>query len=399
MSTDLYGIRVMALEPEQRRVRLRVFVTYYDADEYDEALLDGDTSFFLRVLWDEADTRFEDGGPLGEQVSLDEILDEDWVDGNTWRFIERFEAVMSKNVPFTKTDIANLPSRSYDLEWFTDEELLVQTDYDVWVTDPRWLAHLSLGQNWTTTSYPTQADRLRPEDAPFVPDPRPPAVTLNVFPVDYDDDDEAGAQTASGSAISPDGRWLAVASGAGELVVYDVPAWTERLRMHSGVSAPSVDWLPGRPVVVLQSQAPTSPSWAYDMDAGAVVAAPPQRWLARSANGRYQLNRLADGTIIIGGEDETQQSLARGAGLTAAAFTPDGSRLYIAMAGDILALDPTTGAITEIIKTEYRSYASRGSEPVRSLAVDRTGRYLAAGATKRSPWSGSRMATFSYTSG
>ncbi|MEU8150947.1 hypothetical protein [Nonomuraea sp. NPDC048901] len=161
MSTDLYGIRVMALEPGQRRVRLRVFVTYYDADEYDQALLDGDTSFFLRVLWDEV----EDAGPLGEQVSLDEILDDDWVDGNTWRFIERYEAVMSKNVSFTKTDIANLPTRRYDLHWFTDEELLVQTDYDVWVTDPRWLAHLSLGQHWTTTSYPTQADRPRAEDA------------------------------------------------------------------------------------------------------------------------------------------------------------------------------------------------------------------------------------------
>ncbi|GAA3618782.1 hypothetical protein GCM10022419_125370 [Nonomuraea rosea] len=203
--TDLYGIRVIALEPEQRRARLRVFVTYYDADEYDQALLDGDASFFLRVLWDEADTRFEDGGPLGEHVSLDEILDEDWVDGNTWRFIERYEAVTSKNVPFTKTDIANLPTRHYDLHWFTDEELLVQTDYDVWVTDPRWLAHLSVGQNWTTTSYPTQSDRLRPEDAPLVPGPRPPAATFTVFTVDYGDDDAAGAQTASGSALSPDG--------------------------------------------------------------------------------------------------------------------------------------------------------------------------------------------------
>jgi hypothetical protein len=163
MSTDLYGIRVMALDPRRRRVRLRVFVTYYDADEYDQALLDGDPSFFLRVLWDEADTRPEDGAPLRERVSLDEILDEDWVDGNTWRFVARYEVVASKNVPFTRTDIAGLPARSYDLHWFTGEESLVQTDYDVWVTDPRWLAHLSLGRNWTTSSYPTQA---RPPPSP-----------------------------------------------------------------------------------------------------------------------------------------------------------------------------------------------------------------------------------------
>ncbi|MGI5201150.1 WD40 repeat domain-containing protein [Spirillospora sp. CA-108201] len=378
ISTDLYGIRVMELEPEKRLVRLRVFVTYYDADEYDQALLDGDASFFLRVLWDEADTRFGEGGPLGEHVGLEEILDEDWVDGNTWRFIEGFEAVGSRNVPFTKTDIADLPTRFYDLDWFSDEDLLVQTDYDVRVTDPRWLAHLSPGQKWTTTSYPTQADRLRPEDAPHVPDPRPPAATFEVFTVDHDDDDEAGAQTAGGSALSPDGRWLAVTSGAGELVVYDVPGWAERLRVPSGVSAPSVHWSPGRPVLVLQPQAPDSPSWAYDMDRGAVVAPPPHRWMARSADGRRRLSRSADDMIVID-DDAARRSPAIPAVPTAAAFNWDGSQLYIAAAGDILAVDPKTAAITETIKNGYRSDASCGPEPVRSLAVDRTGRYLAVG--------------------
>lgn len=186
--TELYGIRVMALEPERLRVRFRVFVTYYDADDYDEALLEGDSSFFLRVLWDEADTRFGDGGPLGEHVTMDEILDEDWVDSNTWRFVERYEAVMSKNVPFTKADVADMSTIYFDLSWFSDEESLVQTDYDVWVTDPRWLAHLSPGQQWTTASYPTQADRPRSEDAPHVP-ARPPAA-VDLVPVDHEEDAE-----------------------------------------------------------------------------------------------------------------------------------------------------------------------------------------------------------------
>ena len=30
MSTDLCGVRVIAIDPEQRRIRLRVFVVYYE---------------------------------------------------------------------------------------------------------------------------------------------------------------------------------------------------------------------------------------------------------------------------------------------------------------------------------------------------------------------------------
>jgi hypothetical protein len=129
------------------------------------------------------------------------------------------------------------------------------------------------------------------------------------------------------------------------------------------------------------------------MDAGAVVAAQPQP--ARSADGRYQLNRLANGTIIISC-DEPQQ-LVKVVASTSAVFTPDGSGLYSATAGDILAMGLSTGAICEIIKPGYQSYASHNPEPVRSLAVDRTGRYLAVGGEEALTGSGSWPVPFSHT--
>lgn len=170
--TDTFGVQVLALEPERRRVRLRVTVLCYDADEYDRAVLDEDSSFFLRVLRDEADT-----GPLGEHVSVDQICDRDWVDANTWLFIDGFMEVANHNVPFTADDIAALPTiHGMGSDWFTDEDRLVQGDYDVWVTDGRWLTHLSLGQCWTTAAYPSQADtRPREPDAPRQPSPYPMA--------------------------------------------------------------------------------------------------------------------------------------------------------------------------------------------------------------------------------
>ncbi|WP_344922708.1 tetratricopeptide repeat protein, partial [Plantactinospora mayteni] len=39
-----------------------------------------------------------------------------------------------------------------------DEESLAQGDYDVYVTDARWLESLRIGQSWGTTSYADQTD-------------------------------------------------------------------------------------------------------------------------------------------------------------------------------------------------------------------------------------------------
>ena len=49
MSTDLYRIRVMALDRPARRVTFRVFLAYYDWSG-----LPTDPSFFMRVLWNKS---------------------------------------------------------------------------------------------------------------------------------------------------------------------------------------------------------------------------------------------------------------------------------------------------------------------------------------------------------
>ena len=38
-----------------------------------------------------------------------------------------------------------------------DEEIRPQADYDLWVTDPGWMAHLAVGQAWDTTRYEMEA--------------------------------------------------------------------------------------------------------------------------------------------------------------------------------------------------------------------------------------------------
>ncbi|HEY0136121.1 MAG TPA: hypothetical protein VGB85_18670 [Nannocystis sp.] len=148
MSTDLYRVRVLDLDPTQRKVTFRVFLVYYDWSG-----VPTDPSFFFRILWDEADARFGGGGPLGEEVDVRHYLDEAWVNENTQRFVERVTRLSLRNdpLPAGKTP----PTFVYD--GYTDEDSLTQGDYEVIVTDARWIAHLKVGQTWQTTSYETRA--------------------------------------------------------------------------------------------------------------------------------------------------------------------------------------------------------------------------------------------------
>src|SRR5262249_28267191 len=151
MSTDLYRVRVLDLDPAQRKVTFRVFLVYYDWEG-----VPTDPSFFFRILWDEADARFGGGGPLGHEVSVDQYLNEKWVDENTARFVERVTRLSIKNYPLKGK---KPPTFIYD--GFKDEDILTQGDYEVIVTDPRWLKHLKKGQTWQTTSYETRAKMPR----------------------------------------------------------------------------------------------------------------------------------------------------------------------------------------------------------------------------------------------
>lgn len=213
--TSLCALRVLALAPERREARLRVFVLIYDNGYHDP--LPDDPSFFLRALHDDAE-----GHPLGERVTVDQILDEDWVDAETWRFIESAELRASRNDPLSPQAWAELPRsfpRNQGEGCFADEDLMVQGDFDVRVTDARWLAHLDLGTCWETAAYPTES-HPRPEDTPPVvaedTEPSPPVPSL-IDPASMREIAEVGdplTDAELAALVEAHRRWLA--SGGGE---------------------------------------------------------------------------------------------------------------------------------------------------------------------------------------
>lgn len=143
MSTDLYGVRV--LNVDGANVKLQVFLVYYDWDFLPEG-----RPFFLRALWDTADTRFGEGGALGDAITVDNICDEHFVDTNAGRYIKSVHQVSTKNYPVS----GDMPTFYYERngQW-ADEDKLTQGIYNVVMTDPKWAEHLQEGMAWGTTAY------------------------------------------------------------------------------------------------------------------------------------------------------------------------------------------------------------------------------------------------------
>ncbi|WP_171165249.1 hypothetical protein [Streptomyces sp. I05A-00742] len=178
MSTFLYSVRVLELDTTEQRVRFRVFLVRYDRAWGREGLLPDDASFFFRVLWDAADgVAHRRHGPLHDLVGIEECIDPVWTDANSRRFVRAVERVAIHNAPdddaradrladFHEDHFDSLDAHyhQWDNRWKL-EDRLVHADYDVWVTDPRWLAPLRHGQGFRTSAYQSRSDHGLADEA------------------------------------------------------------------------------------------------------------------------------------------------------------------------------------------------------------------------------------------
>lgn len=173
MSSGLYWVRVAGLEAAGRRVRFRVFLVRCCEAWGQDRLLPDDAGFFLRLLWEAADGMRARRGPLSDALAAEGEIHTAWVDANAHRFVERVEQVAVRNLPGDndrfRTLVAFYEDRGDALAAFhrgregrrngvsEHEDRLVQADYDVWVTDARWLEPLREGKEWGTAAFPGHA--------------------------------------------------------------------------------------------------------------------------------------------------------------------------------------------------------------------------------------------------
>ncbi|MFV2174103.1 tetratricopeptide repeat protein [Actinomadura sp. LOL_016] len=367
MSTDLYGARVLDVAPGEARARFRIFVVYYDVASRDHAPLpDDDVGFFFRLLWEAAHDRPITRWHALQAVPLDDFLEPDWVDANAHRYVTRVERVASLNHPVGDDGWDGLHDFYYERDGgWAGEERLVQADYDVHVTDPRWLDSLEAGYSWGTTVYVSEADQVTEADAPAVVDLRRAARVLDPFP-----GGERDETTPSDLAFSDDGEYLAVTSQDCELVVYRTADWTEHTRIPHDGRVPwgqDIQWVPEtrlltKRVLERSSEPPTT---AYDVDAGALVDVPPQPGEARSRTGRYRVDLGYEGHLDFAAEGAPARRLDLPGGrrpVQSASFTADETRAFVGKWPDVHVLDPADGTVLDTL-TGVRSSSEQVVRP------------------------------------
>jgi len=227
MSTDLYGVRVLDINKDEKKVKLRVFVVYYDTNYKYHQPIPVDKSFFLRILWDKGDNRFGGESSIGEEITLDNYLDEAWVDHNTYRFVEKLEILSNKNYPiedyseyFDFYYERESDNPNYTASW-QDEDKLVQCDYNLFVSDEKYLDHLSVGLSWGTTAYETNAIEIDNNYTKFLPNIFKAIKRLTPFEGETEDG------TLEDIKFSKDSKKLIVSSQDGEVVAISIPEFKE----------------------------------------------------------------------------------------------------------------------------------------------------------------------------
>ncbi|WP_203858596.1 WD40 repeat domain-containing protein [Plantactinospora mayteni] len=388
MSTDLYGVRVLSVDPEELRIRFKVFVVYYDTAYRSHESAPDDVGFFFHLLWQQAIEQPEDSraASLARLVDMDHALDFEWVDANARRFVSRVERVAAANHPPTEEQWERLHDFYYEDDGgWKDEDLLVQFEYDVWVTDQRWLEPLRAGDAWGTTGFPVNADTWTAEESSHIPDLSNPAQVLHPFRTATGD---LSYDHISSLAFSDDGRYLATCSDQNRVWVHDTADWTELLHTSAGEEwiVPQVMWVPGEHIVTVKTlpddnEFGVQPQWAFDVDARTEVEAPFQAGLRRSHDGAYRIgpNGAGEGGYDLLPTAHSPHRQVAHAGqwdpIQCEGFSGDGSRLFLGAQENLYVVDPATGEVVDtVLPAPERLFA---------LAANPDGNYLAVGSHSR----------------
>jgi hypothetical protein len=323
-------------------VRFTVFCVYYEvSDRKYPALPQRDPGFFLGLLWESG--RW--GHPIGEVVSVDQMLDRDWAIEHARWFVEHVEQTAVRNDPPTAEGWGHLHdfNNERDGGWL-GEEWFAQADYLVRVTDRCWIQHLNPGDAWGTTWFPMDADNPRAADLPHVPNVHAPTVL-----------EDRKASRPHRLAFSDDSQFLAVFRDK-ELVIYDCADWSEHFRVEPAEADLmwKLKWVPGRHVVALADVAALEVRQeAYDVDARAKVDVPVQQGCARSRTGRYRIDFgwNENVTFYVDNGDPIDVSFGDDEYVVEhAAFTEDESRLFVAgMQSAVDVIDPAARVAVDTI--------------------------------------------------
>lgn len=269
MSTDLYGIRIQEVDPAAKRLRLRVFVVYYETALKRHPPIPTDRSFFVRLLCAH--------DALGADIAHSDQFDENYVNRNAFRYVDHFKELSRSNDPIA--DYQGYSDFYYaQNDAWQDEEKLAQADYDVFLTKAGYLESFGAGDSWGSTCYQTDSDDLGREDYLQIPD-FTPAATFTPFA------DLGGEVLADRLVFSADASQLLVDNSGGNFRVFSTADWsTIGEVLDNGAHSPAhAGWIEDGKVLVQISD-----DWvAFDVESGKAKLVSPPGYSANSEATRF----------------------------------------------------------------------------------------------------------------
>ena len=143
MATRLFRVKVTGKTVDTLTFRLRI-ITGEQPGFYDGK------SFALMLLYDPIVNERTRGAPLAEKVTFDDTLDVGWVRAHVDEYVRSSRLFDTKNLPLT-VDLAALSGNQRRA--FFNSTRAPQASLEIVVTDPRWIAHVKLGDEWETAAY------------------------------------------------------------------------------------------------------------------------------------------------------------------------------------------------------------------------------------------------------
>ncbi len=131
---DNYDVKVVSKLGSQVELELRI-------RRFDSLGFPSTPSFGLMLLWE---STYEHGGVLGTQVSMEQLLDTDWMTKNAAAFV-------TSVVPgdFSHLPVPAMVEAHSHREWRAPESW-PRLRLTLEVTDEAWLAPLEVGASWTS---------------------------------------------------------------------------------------------------------------------------------------------------------------------------------------------------------------------------------------------------------
>jgi len=155
MSTDLYGVRIVDLCPDENKLKIKIFVVYYDIFYKSHYPIPENPSFFLKILLEK--DQYNSFG-----ISKAQIEDINWIKANTPKYIKSTRLLTTLNFPLTNYNGLQDFYFETNGKWL-DEDKLVQADFELQLTDRKYLDPFKSGMSWGSSCFAKDVVNLKPK--------------------------------------------------------------------------------------------------------------------------------------------------------------------------------------------------------------------------------------------